>query len=334
MWRECLASLLVLAGAHYFLLRHSKRNDRRNELPPSEERIVILGASSVNGIGAAIARRCMARGAYNIMLVGRRSDSLREVKMSLIAAQETEEGKARAEQLQLFVADCTDEEDVLRLSLAISQDFGGLDTLYIVFGVICTQSLLALENMDPVMGAKTIDPTLQGLLTISETTRQSNAANISGTALVLAALIPYLQTKSKRPYVAVIGSLAALVPAPTRALYCASKAAQQMLVQSVAAECASQARIAGRNLVRFVVLAPSTVATSFSTRMTVGPKNTRSRSLKKMLSPESVGNTVVECVDRNKTGVVPMPYKYFLVWLLAPLLPGLVERGAHRRYEY
>ncbi|KAI3627878.1 hypothetical protein CBS14141_001879 [Malassezia furfur] len=333
MWLKVLGSLAALGAAHY-LFRRVWKGDRTKVLPPPQERIVILGASSVNGIGAAIAQRCLDRGSYNNMLVGRRSDALREVKMALIAAQETEEGKARAEQLELFVADCSDYEDVLRLSLAITRDFGGLDTLYVVFGAISTQSLLGVAGMDPAAGSQQTEPTLENLRDVSDTAGKLCAANVTGTALVFTALIPHLQTNSKSPYVVVIGSLGSLVWAPTRSLYCGTKSAQQMLTLSVAAECTTQARVEGRKLVRFAILAPSTVATSFTTRLAVGAKGPLSRTVGNMLTPKDVGDIAVRCADTNRTGVVPVPSKYFFAWLLAPLLPGTIERAAHRRYGY
>lgn len=337
IWVVALATACALVAVHGVAAHFRRIHERKSILPSSQERIVILGASSVNGIGAAIARQCLARGAYNIMLVGRRSDALREVKLALISGLESEAAKARAQNIELFVADCTDEEDVLRLASAIVQDFGGIDTLYVVFGAICTQPLLSMAGLDPLCDPDAKEPTLGGLRATSNAMQQSNAANITSTALILTALIPALQTNSKAPYVAVIGSLASLVPAPTRGLYCATKAAQQMLVLSTAAECASQARVAGRALVKFVVMAPSTVATFFSTRLAIGvPADQKQapRSTGRMLSAHDVGETVVRCVERGVTGVVPMPYRFFFVWLLSPLLPSLVERGAHRRYGY
>ncbi|WFC98436.1 hypothetical protein MYAM1_001163 [Malassezia yamatoensis] len=255
MWYGSLVTLAVLAaGPIYLYHRRVSSYDRKRVLPTCEERIVILGASSVNGIGAAIAAQCLVRGAHNIMLVGRRSDALREVKMALIAQQDTPEQRERAEQLQLFVADCTDEEDVLRIADSVNQNFGGIDTVYIVFGIMCGQPLLALADMDPMAGATRTQPTLESLRSVSEVAQQCSNANMTGTALVLAALIPCLQTTSNSPYVALIGSLAALIPAPTRSLYCATKAAQQMLVQSIASECRAQAEKKGRALVQFYLL--------------------------------------------------------------------------------
>ena len=77
IWVVALATACAVAAVHGVAERLRRIYERKSILPSSEERIVILGASSVNGIGAAIAQQCLERGAYNIMLVGRRSDALR-----------------------------------------------------------------------------------------------------------------------------------------------------------------------------------------------------------------------------------------------------------------
>lgn len=203
----------------------------------------------------------------------------------------------------------------------LTREFGGIDTLYIVFGALWTQSLLGVAGTDPHVAPTMTGPTRAGLQTVSDCVRTINDANITGTALVLSALLPRLQTNSKAPYVCVVGSLASLVPAPTRSMYCATKCAQQMLVQSVAIECASQAKVEGYVHVPFVVLAPSTVQTSFRTHMAltqgphpVAPKQTGS------LHAADVAQLALSCVERGTTGVVPLPRKYFWVWLLSPLM--------------
>jgi len=190
-----------------------------------------------------------------------------------------------------------------------------------VFGALWTQSLLGIAGTDPTADRHATGPTREGLQTVSDSVRAINDANITGTALVLSALLPRLQTNSKAPYVCIVGSLASLVPAPTRSMYCATKSAQQMLVQSVAAECASQAKIDGYAHVHFVVLAPSTVQTSFRSHMalTQGPLTTAPSSTSS-LRPSHVARQAISCVEQGITGVVPMPSKYFWVWLLSPLL--------------
>ncbi|KAL4401947.1 hypothetical protein ACI68E_001598 [Malassezia pachydermatis] len=333
-----ISSALSTAILGYVLYQVWEKREKRSAiLPPSHERIVILGASSVDGIGIAIARECLKRGSYNIMLVARRSEALREVKRVLIEEQATRSGRERADQIELFVADCTNADDVYRLQRSITEDFGGVDTLYIVFGAIWTSPLLSVAGVDPCQDPHASSPSPTGLRAIADGVQQSCDANVKGTAMVLAALLPSMQTNSKAPHVAVVGSLASLVPAPTRTVYCATKVAQQMLVESVATECTTQAKVPGRALVKFVVLAPTTVATSFRSRMSVGV-NEKSKPTDpqrgRALTTQEVAEEAIYCLEHSITGVRPMPHYYFWVWLLGPLIRGPLEIGAHRRYGY
>ncbi|WFD06867.1 hypothetical protein MVES1_002222 [Malassezia vespertilionis] len=325
---------IVLA---FWVRRRSTINSRESILDPSQERIVILGASTTDGIGAAIASRCLDRGAHRIMLVARRKQSLYEVKAALVAAQTTQSGRKRAEQIELVVANCSRNDDILHLEAAITHDFGGVDTLYIVFGAICTQPMLAIAGLDPLIGATSPQVSAQSLLEVRKAVQQSSDANLLGTALVLTALVPRLQTNSKSPYVAIINSVAGLIAAPTRALYCATKSAQMMLVLGMALECEAQAKVEGYSNVRFVVISPAAVQTSFNKRLSLG-SDMGSKSARypvgKALTSEQVAIATVQSVADNKTGIIPLPHTYFYIWLLAPFLPGMLSRGAHKFYDY
>ena len=116
-----VSALCAVAATQLYYSVLTRKFARTAILPPPDEHIVILGASSVDGIGAAIARRCLARGSYRIMLVARRSEALHQVKRALIEEQTTRSARMRAEEIVLFVADCTDEVDVARLERGISQ---------------------------------------------------------------------------------------------------------------------------------------------------------------------------------------------------------------------
>ncbi|WFD31359.1 hypothetical protein MSPP1_002394 [Malassezia sp. CBS 17886] len=335
VWAALLASVCLVLAADVLYRRSRKAHS--TTLSPRQERIVIVGASTIDGIGVAIARQCLARGSYNIMLVAQRADALRHVKEQLVNEQTTQAGRELASQMHLAVADCTSETSVLGLEMLVSRDFGGIDTLYIVPGTMCIQSMLAVAGMDPVNGSTSAEPTEQGMAAVASVVQQSNDLNLKATALLLTALVPRLQTNSTRPYVAVIGSLASLIPAPTRALYCATKSAQQQLVLSMAIECETQAKYPGRALVRFVVLAPSTVRTSFGKNLGITGVDDRGANYasdSSAMSSDDVAATAVESVERGLTGVVPVPSKFWYAWLLYPLLPRILARGAHRRYKY
>ena len=310
-----VCSVIVLAIA----LRKQKRSA---VLPSRNERVIILGASTTDGIGASIAAESLKRGVRSIILVGRSADGLRNVHKQLIA---TFPAECRATTVIQFPADCTRDADVLAVRDRAVSEFGGVDTLYVVFGSIVTKTLLGVAGADPVQGDDTPTNLSPAELShVHSAMEEACTINVTGTALVLVAFIPVLQTSSRAPHVGVIGSLAALIPAPTRALYCAVKAAQQQLVLGAAAECETQAQIPGRSLVKFTVLAPGTVATSFRSR------DPHARAL----SPTVVAHHAIDCINKGSTGVVPLPSKYFIAWLLSILLPKLVERGAHAKYGY
>ncbi|WFD36045.1 hypothetical protein MCUN1_002916 [Malassezia cuniculi] len=317
---QIIAVALALAVAAR-LLRAQKL--RSNAIPPASERVVILGASTVNGIGAAIAAKALARGVRQIMLVGRNAQGLREVKEHLSASA------GCSASIVIHAADCTRDADVLATRDTVVAEFGGVDTLHIVFGSIVDETLLGAAGADPIRqdgGAVTSD----GLANVHAAMDASCTLNVTGTALVLAAFIPLLQTSSRHPHVGVIGSLASLIPAPTRALYAAVKSAQQQLVLGVATECTSQAKIPGNSHVKFTVFAPGSVATSFST--------TEARA--SAIPPSKVADTVIRAIDHGHTGVIPIPHKYFAAWMLSIFWcvsadsPNMIERSAHAKYGY
>ena len=297
--------------------RRTQRRVRR--LKADEERVVILGASTTDGIGAAIASESIARGVRRVLLVARNKEGLERVRDQLVA----QHGKSAAGVI-CHVADCSSEAGVVSVREAAVAQFCGVDTLHIVFGSMVDNTLLGVTGNDPIHdGHNAGEASPSGIAKLHAAVERACAINVTGTALVLAALIPLLQTSSKNPHVCVIGSLASLIPAPTRAIYAAAKAAQQQLVLGVATECTSQARAPGRSLVKFTVLAPGSVATSFTPRANPNA-----------IGPAEVARTALAKVDAGATGVVPVPAKYFAAWILSIFAPHIVERGAHAKYNY
>lgn len=290
------AALLLLLARH-----RCKEQCRTRVVPANKERVVILGASTVDGIGAAIAAESLARGVRQVMLVGRNEQGLKHVKEHLCAKC----GSAALD-IVLRPADCSNTADVLAARDAAADQFGGIDTLYIVFGSMIDSTLLGITGNDPIRDGKDAGPTTQsGLANLHGVMERACTINVSGTALTLASFVPLMQKFSMRPHICVIGSLASVIPAPTRAIYAAVKAAQQQLVLGFATECASQARVPGISLVKFTVLAPGSVDTSFSAR----------RSNAGAMRATDVARCAVVKVDAGKTGVVPVPGKYIIAWI-------------------
>ena len=313
-WVSCCATALAVK----WLWENSNLACRSRIIEPSKERIVILGASTADGIGAAIARQCIARGSSRIVLVARRKSALEQVKLAIVSEQTDPEAQARAQCIRTIAADCTVEEDVHALQESLMHQLGGIDTLYLVFGRLWNSSLLRAAYSDPVFG-QTEFTSLESLRHVKTSVQAMSDCNLHGTALVLAALIPCMQVTSNAPFVSTIGSLASLVPAPTRSVYCATKSAQQMLIESVALECETQAQMPGRALVQFSVLAPSTVSTSFRESSGAEVRASDLRSANQLRAQDVAARAVFD-VDHRNTGVNPMPWKYFLVWVLRPLM--------------
>ena len=92
-----------------------------------------------------------------------------------------------------------------------------------------------------------------------------------------------------------------------------------MLIESVALECETQAQMPGRALVQFSVLAPSTVSTSFRESSGVEVRASDLRSAHQLRAQDVAARAVFD-VDHGNTGINPMPWKYFLVWVLRPLM--------------
>lgn len=279
-----IATLVPLLLCFCRLLRAPARRNRSRLLPPHEERIVILGASS--GTGAALARAYARRSPRRLVLVARRAPLLacvQEECVSRFASHTTgsdphltpNQAKAR---VQIFEADCGIPEDVHRLMNFLQDD--GVDTVHLCFGASALKPLLGVAGVDPVpytpssppatdsvpdstIAPRPTVPRLSGLQNVAQIMAKMSETNQSATALTLAALVPLLQTTSPRPVVGVLSSVAALVPAPTRALYGAAKAAQLVLVEGIALEAERQAFESGRTRVRFATILPGTIATGF-----------------------------------------------------------------------
>lgn len=334
---------LVLALVLVWLARRAlRRPTRRVALAPAHERVAILGASTLDGLGAALLREYIERGTKQITIVGRRREALEAVRDAALAAH-----PGTHAQVSVFAADCTRAADIVALRTHLEQAYGGLDTLHIVFGITSVLPLLGVADADPLGvnagdGAPTTGaPDAAGLERIAHTTMHSAHANVAGTAVVLGALIPLLQTTSARPAVAVTGSVAGLVYAPTRSIYCATKAAQHFLVNSVALECDTQAGLpapggARRARVRFLIVAPGPIRNSFVAKYAVdsagGPRDDRTNAL----DVADVARAAVARLDYEAFGMLVIPAYAFAASIAAQFSAtrALVARVSHRLYRY
>ena len=212
-----LAWTLVACVVLHVVWTYARRKKRTQYVDAGAERVLILGASTPDGLGAELLRQYVERGAKHIMIVGRRQHALDDVRKRFPGVQ-----------VHAQAADLTCTQSVLALRDAVVRCMGGLDTLHVVFGATSILPILGVAGVDPCgVNAETEErglthATQDGLDRIGETVQRSCDANVKGPAIVLGALIPLMQTTSSRPAVVTIGSVAGLIPAPTRAVYCLS----------------------------------------------------------------------------------------------------------------
>lgn len=122
-----------------------------------------------------------------------------------------------------------------------------------------------------------------------------------------------------------ISSLAAIVPAPTRSLYCASKASSLILYQSLSLE---HPRVA------FTHIIPATVEGNFRSSAVDGGPVRESDPNKHGLKKGYVARRTIHAVDRSeKTVFLPLLYGragHLLYWLL----PAITEYASRKKYNY
>ncbi|KAJ8473723.1 hypothetical protein ONZ45_g16193 [Pleurotus djamor] len=301
-----LTALTLLAG-HRILNSPS----RPKTLPKTDERVVILGASS--GIGKAIAEEYVRRGA-RVCIVGRRADQLKEVDEALRAGS----GRNRAVLSQC--ADFTSPEELVRVRQLVQNEWGGFDTLIVAAGVSALQPLMTLAGVKD----RTTDATAEGIAQTVEIAGKAISGNYYGPMASAIAFIPMLTRTSLSPSILLISSLASVVPAPTRTIYASTKAASLVLYQALSIE---------HPQIAFSAIMPYTVEGDFrASAVDAGPVREADPS-KHGLKREAVAARCIEAIDRGeKTVFQPAFYRagFFLYWIW----PAFVEWRARKKYNF
>ncbi|OXG18344.1 hypothetical protein C361_04467 [Cryptococcus neoformans Tu259-1] len=361
--------LLPLTIPILYLLKSRPLPSRETVIPPDEERVLLLGASS--GIGKDLALAYARRGA-KVFLLARRADVLEEVR------KECEEAAAQAgkkAEVLVFRGDMTKVADLVSAREMIVKAWSGVDTVHILAGLPSTSLLMdlagvSLDRSSPstaspsgaplafsLKGESTgSGPSFEGLERVEKEARAVAEVNYLGTVLALSCFLPLLASSSRSPALHHLSSVAATVPAPHRVIYAATKSAGLMAVESCRVECEGCG-------VRFFSLCPGTIDNEF--RLKTATSQTGGRDETKLpikhawegllLQPEAVTKTILHhlslspkpqplipyppfnffsALDAPPKHLVHMPLMYRFAMFVrdTPLGWGYIEPAARRKY--
>ncbi|KAL0932547.1 short-chain dehydrogenase reductase sdr [Colletotrichum truncatum] len=298
-------TVLVVLIAQRKLAAQSRRRDRR--LAPTDERVLILGASS--GVGRAVAKQYAARGA-RICVVARRAEE--------IATLATECG----EKCMWHVADFSKVDDLVSLRDRLENEWQGIDTLHICAGVSALQPVMALTGNKSAEE----DADAAGIQKAVDIAGRAVKGNFDGPLASALTFIPMLTRTSKSPSILLVSSVAAIIPAPTRALYAATKASSLLLFQSLAIE---------HPKIAFTFILPATIEGNFrASAVDSGPVREDDPN-KHGLKIQDVAERCIDAVDRGITGNVVLPkFPYAIAQYLYQIWPAFIENRARKKYNF
>ncbi|KAI0401201.1 short chain dehydrogenase [Xylaria palmicola] len=305
-----LAGAISALAAVFILHRVLKKpNDRPERIQAADERVLVLGASS--GLGRTLVKQYAARGA-KVCAVARRNDPLLEL------AQEC------GDRCLSYAADLTKAADMERLRKHLLQQWDGLDTLHICAGVSAVQPLMALTGVK----SSDEDPGVAGVERAAEIASRATQSNFVGPLIAALTFIPMMERTSAAPAILLVSSVAAVVPAPTRALYAATKAASLLLFQSLAIEHPD---------VAFTCVLPATIEGNFRSSAVDADFSSQGsdEAHKKGLKVDYVASRCAEAADQGSRGNIVMPwFPYALAHHLYYMWPSFIEKQARKKYNF
>ncbi|KAI3323740.1 short chain dehydrogenase [Xylariaceae sp. AK1471] len=300
----------VTALAAVFVLRHIIKTQRQrpNRIRQAEERVLILGASS--GLGRTLTKQYAARGA-RVCAVARRNEPLVQL------------AKECGDRCLPFGADFTNAVDMAQLREELLRQWDGLDTLHICAGVSAVQPVMALTGIK----SSDEDPEVTGIQHATEIASRATQGNFFGPFIAAVTFIPMMKRSSSSPAILLVSSIAAVVPAPTRALYAATKAASLLLFQSLAIE---------HPQIAFTCVLPATIEGNFrSSAVDADPRQKMEETNKKGLKPEYVASRCAKAVDQELRGNVVLPwFPYTIAHHLYYIWPSFIEKQARKKYNF
>ncbi|GKT66326.1 NAD-binding protein [Colletotrichum tofieldiae] len=302
--RLALTALAILL-AQRSLAAQSRRRDKR--LTHTNERVLILGASS--GVGRAVAKRYASRGA-RVCVVARRADD--------IATLSEECG----EKCIWHAADFTNVDDLISLRTRLEEEWQGLDTLHICAGVSALQPIMALTGTK----SAEVDADAAGIQKAVDIAGHAVKGNFNGPLASALTFIPMLTRTSEAPAILLVSSVAAVIPAPTRALYAATKASSLLLFQSLAIEHPN---------ISFAFILPATIEGNFRASAVDSGIVREDDPNKHGLKIDYVAEKCINSVDRGITGNVVLPkFPYAVAQYLYLLWPSFIEARARKKYNF
>ncbi|KAI0649323.1 NAD-P-binding protein [Trametes meyenii] len=320
-----ISSLVAILLVHRLIARLRQRR-RSAVLPRTSERVLIIGASS--GIGRAIAHE-YAKGGSRVCIVGRREQQLNVVAeecVKLLPTPTAESPLDKAGAVLHVRADFNDVDAMVALRDKLENEWGGLDTLLVSAGVSALRPLLEVAGIEQHDGK--LYPPRTDAAGVQRAVSAAAAAiqgNYIGPLVCAVTFIPLLSETSCAPSVLLMSSLAAVIPAPTRALYASTKGASLLLYQSLAIENPS---------VAFTHVLPGTVEGDFRASAVDGGATREADPNKHGLKREAVAKRCLRAIDRREKAVF-MPglvsrIGHFAYWLA----PSWIERVAAKKYNY
>ncbi|KAG9310401.1 hypothetical protein JVU11DRAFT_9539 [Chiua virens] len=321
------ATAIVLATglSALFLGIRSRQSRRTSKLSRERERVLILGATS--GVGRTLAHKYASRGAF-LCVVGRRQPNLDKV------VQECKDISERAgfrDRVLGSRGDCGDVQDMIRLRETVQKAWHGLDTLILTAGVSALQPLMSVAGVDmfaPDVFGSQASP--EGIRHAVDAARAAVNGNFVGPYVAAVTFIPLLSYTSSSPSVLLLSSVAAVIPAPTRSLYAATKSASLLLYQALSIEHPS---------IRFTLFLPGTIEGSFRASAVDNPPCSSGSTIhesdpnKHGLTREFVADRCIRAIDAGeKTVFTPLYFRlgHILYWIR----PSFVEWRARIKYNF
>ncbi|KAH9856525.1 NAD-P-binding protein [Lenzites betulinus] len=319
-----LVSLAAVFLCHRLLHNYRQRRSRR--LPRTRERVLVIGASS--GIGRAIAHEYASAGS-RVCIMGRREQQLNEVAeecAKLLPTRTAEGASANAGEILHATGDFNDVHEMVALRERLENEWGGLDTLIVSAGVSAVRPLLEVAGLERKDGAFHPPRTdAEGIKRAVSVATAAVQGNYLGPLVSAVTFIPLLSATSPAPSVALVSSLAGVVPAPTRSIYASTKGASLLLYQSLAIEHPS---------ISFTHILPATVEGDFRASAVDGGISREANPNKHGLKRVAVAKRLLNAIDRGEKAVF-MPVLmgrvgHSLYWLF----PAVVERFAAKKYRF